>query len=58
MKIPKFIFLKYNDGPPYFLCVNCGKTRPAHLPSATRDFIKQAEAFSESHKYCKPEAKK
>ena len=53
-KIPKHIILDYNKQPPEFLCVNCGGRRQLHLPVPIDDFIKQGEAFAESHKYCKP----
>ena len=56
-KIPRWIFLKYDQDPNYFLCKCCGGTRPVHLPAAIDDVVKQSEAFAESHKYCNKEKK-
>ena len=52
-KIPKWIIFKFDIKPNVFMCDRCGATREAHLPAAVSDFTRQAEAFSESHKYCK-----
>lgn len=54
MKIPAWIYVKYDVQPPIFLCERCGQTRPVHLPAGIGDDAqKQAEAFAEGHKYCK-----
>lgn len=52
-KIPKWIFIKYDRKPNCFYCERCGATRESHLPAPIDDVAKQAEAFSESHKFCK-----
>jgi hypothetical protein len=51
-KIPKHIILNHEIQPPVFQCTICGITRAVHLPAAVDDFLKQIEAFAESHKYC------
>jgi len=51
-KIPRWIFLNYEKQPPVMVCKCCGESREIHLTAAANDFIKQAEAFAESHKYC------
>ena len=53
-RIPKHIILDYNKQPSEFVCENCGARRTVFLPAATEDILKQGEAFSESHKFCKP----
>jgi len=55
-RIPKHIVLDYSKQPHSYVCKNCGARRQIHLPAAIDDFVKQGEAFSESHKYCKPNA--
>jgi len=52
-KIPEWIIVKYNVRPQIFYCSRCGGSRELHLPAPIDDFVKQAEAFAESHKYCK-----
>lgn len=52
-KIPEHIFLDYSKQPPEYLCANCGGRRTLHIPASIADFIKQGEAFAESHRYCK-----
>jgi hypothetical protein len=52
-KIPAWINVKCDVQPPLLKCERCGETRDIHIPAAMDDFIKQGEAFSESHKYCK-----
>ena len=52
-KIPKHIILDYHKQPPEYVCKNCGDRRQLHLPAEISDFIKQGEAFAESHRYCK-----
>ena len=52
-KIPIHIMLDYSKQPPESVCKNCGARRQVHLPAAIDDFIKQCEAFCESHKDCK-----
>lgn len=53
MRIPKHIILDYSKQPNELKCIFCGKTRVVHLPAPIDDFVKQGEAFAESHKYCK-----
>ena len=52
-KIPKWIFIKYDVKPNEYVCQRCGARREVHLPAPIADVAKQAEAFAESHKYCK-----
>lgn len=52
MKIPDWIVIDTSKGDGEFLCKRCGDHRKPHLPAAIMDFIKQSEAFTESHKYC------
>ena len=54
-KIPDYIILKYDQEPQIMACNKCGGYRKVHLPAAVDDFIKQAEAFAESHKWCTKE---
>lgn len=35
-----------------FICERCGIKRPVHIPCSIGDFLKQSEAFNESHKFC------
>jgi len=51
-KIPRWIFLNYKKQPPVMVCKCCGESRTVHLPAAVDDFLKQSEAFAESHKNC------
>ena len=52
-KIPSWIILKYDSDPNYYKCERCEAVREVHLPAPIDDVIKQAQAFAESHKYCK-----
>ena len=52
-KIPVHIILDYRKFPNELHCVNCGASRELHLPAPISDVSKQAEAFTESHRFCK-----
>ena len=54
-KLPDWIVLHLEPSPkpPTFKCNRCGATRSVHLPASTGDFIKQGEAFADSHKECR-----
>jgi len=51
--ISKHIILDYSKQPSEYVCERCGARRQVNLPAAIDDFVKQGEAFAESHKYCK-----
>jgi hypothetical protein len=53
-KIPKYIYLDYSKQPSKMVCKHCGESRELHLPALIDDALKQAQAFAESHKMCKP----
>lgn len=52
-KIPEWIILKYDVTPNQYVCQRCGARREVYLPATIDDFVKQGEAFAESHKHCK-----
>ncbi|HEX9970642.1 MAG TPA: hypothetical protein VGD14_01090 [bacterium] len=52
-RIPLWIKIKYFCKPPLFVCDRCGDTRELHLPDSIDGAVKQGEAFTETHKYCR-----
>lgn len=57
MKLRPWIIIDTSVNPAVFRCTRCGAKRPMHLPAAITDWIKQGEAFTESHKFCKEDLK-
>jgi hypothetical protein len=53
-RISEHIILDYSKQPSEYVCEKCGARRQVHLPATVDDFVKQGEAFAESHKYCNP----
>jgi len=57
-RMPLWIKIKYFCKPPLFVCDRCGATRELHLPDSIDGAIKQGEAFTASHKYCREKNEK
>jgi hypothetical protein len=52
-KIPDWIVIDTTKKEGDFLCKRCLEIRVPIIPCAIDDFVKQAEAFAETHKFCK-----